>query len=191
MKKLLALLLALVMILSLCACGDSSKDDDDEEEKPRTYKDAIDDYVEACYKGKTGKIKSLAPKEYWDWREEEYGETAQEVTQEYAETFERREESWREYYGDDYKVSYEVVDKEKLDEDTLELFADALEDEYDIEFSVTEGYEVELEMTIEGSEDEDSDEATFYVLKIDGDWYVIDGYYDGYDSVDYAYFNVP
>ena len=75
MRKLFALLLALAMVVSLCACSNSKKDKDDKE---RTYKDAVDDFMSAQYKGKTNLIKSLAPKEYWDWREEEYGETAKE-----------------------------------------------------------------------------------------------------------------
>ena len=118
-------------------------------------------------------------------------------------------------YGKNVKFSYEIEDKEKLDEDDLEDYQDAyqqlgdlgvdvvkmasdhaedIEDytdgdvkEKDVEeiadhvkafakelkdVKITDGYEVDLTVKIEGKDDEDEADLTIAVLKMDGKWVI-------------------
>ena len=50
---------------------------------------------------------------------------------------------------------------------------DNIKSTYDIpKKDVTDAVEMEVEMTIKGDDDKDSDDITLYAVKIDGDWYI-------------------
>ena len=84
-------------------------------------------------------------------------------------------------YGDDVEISYKVTDKEKISKSKLKKnykslakkYAEAT-DEKTSDFYPTEGYELEIEFTIKGDDDEDTEETTVKVGKIDGDWVFLD-----------------
>lgn len=62
-------------------------------------------------------------------------------------------------YGEDYKISYKVVEKERMDKSqTLGL--------------VDDGYKLKLEFTIVGSKKEATVTKNVTVLKSDGNWYL-------------------
>lgn len=79
----------------------------------------------------------------------------------------------KEDFGSGIKIDFDVTDKEKIDKDDLEdletLLAFVMED-----IKISKGYEVELEVTVEGKDDEDTFDAEATVLKVDGDWIVMD-----------------
>lgn len=83
-------------------------------------------------------------------------------------------------YGE-YSFKVEVTDKEQLTNGDLkelrEDFAEALEDTT-IDFidpeKIEEGYEIEVTITIEGEEQEESDSQDIVVVNYDGDWVVLD-----------------
>ncbi len=77
----------------------------------------------------------------------------------------------KEDFGSSLSISFDVVDKEKIDKDDLEDLEDGLDLIYD-GIKVSKGYEVELEITVEGKDDEDTFDAVGTVLKVDGDWIV-------------------
>ncbi|MBQ5810066.1 MAG: zinc ribbon domain-containing protein [Clostridia bacterium] len=137
---------------------------------------AIKNLLDVQYKGKTNKIESLAPKAYWDWLEDEQDMTVEDIIEEYEDndTYEEMMEYLEEEYGDNVKISYKITEKEKLSKKKLEKIADGLKENYDIaKKSVKAAYEIEVEMTVKGSEDKDDDDAKFYVAKIDGKWYPV------------------
>ena len=101
--------------------------------------------------------------------------------------------SLKEEYGSDLKISVSVEDKEKIDKDDLKDYEEFLQENWDKKsLEVTKGYEVEVEVTIKGDDDKDSDTSDFVVLKIDGDWcicefsldYVQDALDDVQDALD-------
>lgn len=77
-------------------------------------------------------------------------------------------------YGDDYKVSYKITDKKKIDKDDLKDIEDEeneMLESLDIDkIEIKDGYELEVELKVKGSEDEDEDELEISVYKVDGRW---------------------
>lgn len=87
----------------------------------------------------------------------------------------KRLENFEEEYGSKIKISYKVLDKEKLDKDDLEDIQDELEDEYDEDdVKVSTGYEVAVKITVKGSDDKESYYTSFYICKVNGKWCMVD-----------------
>lgn len=137
-----------------------------------------------------------------------------------TETFEDLFDDAADTFGDDYKLSFEIRDAERLDdrdikdiedayeelfdvidhnidyedEDIYEDLADELEDSADISlsssqvrklqsavesfmkrlenFKVQDAYEVKVRLVIEGEDDSAKETITFYVIKVNGDWFI-------------------
>lgn len=167
MKKIVCLALALLMVLGLAACGGGGGG-----RKASSYEAAIDAYFN-YHTGKATKksIENMAPAEYWENGEE----SVDEIWDEYEGRFEDYMEELEDYYGKNVKHSYKIKGKEKVSKSELEEFAEYLEEAYDIDpDSVTQGYDVEMEVTIKGSEEKDVNEVTVSVVKIGDAWYVTD-----------------
>lgn len=80
-----------------------------------------------------------------------------------------------EEYGNDIKISVKFDDKEKLDEDELKDYEKALEVAWDKKnLEVTKGYTVEGITKIKGDDDKGEEDFEFVVLKVDGDWCMVD-----------------
>ena len=142
----------------------------------------IDNMIAVTFKGKVEKIKDMAPAEYWEWYEDEYDMDIDDIIEEAEDEFDDMMDYYEEEYGDNVRVSYKVKDKKKLSDKKLEGIAEALADRYDLdEDKFTEAYELEIEMTIKGSEDDDEDDAEFSVIKYKGKWYGITWYKSGSD----------
>lgn len=140
----------------------------------------IDTMIAIGYKGQVEKIKDLAPAEYWEYMEDEYGMDVDEVIEEAEEALEDTLESLEDEYGENVRVSYKVTKKKKLSDKKLEGIAEALADTYDLdEDKFTEAYELDVEMTIKGSEDDDENEDELTVIKYKGKWYIINWYKSG------------
>ncbi len=151
------------------------------------YEKAVDKYVAVMYEGEYSDIKDLAPDAYWEYMEEKYDDfDLEEGIEEMEEEYEERLERYEEDYGDNVKFSYEITEEDEIDEDDLKDIAKKLKERYDIDKDdVTEGYEVEFTVTIEGDDDsvdhdfeaydyEDDDRYSYYAaVKIDGSWYLI------------------
>lgn len=140
----------------------------------------IDTLIDVTFEGKVSKIKNLAPAEYWDYLEEEYDVEIDEIIEEAEDEFDDMMDELEDQYGKNIRVTYKVVDKKKLSDKKLEGIAEALADEYGLdEDKFTEAYDLEVEMTIKGSEDDDEDESEITVIKYKGKWYAITWYKSG------------
>lgn len=138
------------------------------------YKAPLNNLIDITYKAKFNKLEKMAPKEYWDWYEEKYDTTVDELIEEANENKDDYLELLEKKYGDNIKVTSKVTDKNELSKKKLEKIAEALNEKYDIkESSVKKAYEVEYELTIKGSEDEDEEEGEITVVKIGMNWYAI------------------
>lgn len=115
MKKTLCLLILTVFLsISLCACN-----------KP-AYSKPIEAAIQMTYYGNEEFIKYAAPQEYFEWYEKEYDRKF-EI---YCDDWEN--DQWLKMFGNDYKVTYEITNEEKVDRDTLDTIKEYLEDEYSI-----------------------------------------------------------
>lgn len=81
-------------------------------------------------------------------------------------------ESFEDEVGKNVKISYKVLDKEKIDKDDLEDLQDSLEDEYGSKKTkITKGYKLTIKITIKGKDDSDtSPSMDINVYKIGGKW---------------------
>ena len=138
------------------------------------YKAPLNNLIDISYKAKFNKIEKMAPKEYWDWYEEKFDKSVDEVIEERNDKKDEYLEQLEKMYGEKVKVKSKITDKDKLDKDDLKKIAEALEDQYDIKAkSVKAGYEIEYELTIEGSDEEDEIEDKITVIRIGMKWYAV------------------
>lgn len=73
-------------------------------------------------------------------------------------------------YGKNIKLSYKITDKTRIkDKDELER----IENKYGLEDTPKAAYEVEVELTIKGSKDKDTEDMDLVVAKIGGKWYIV------------------
>ena len=136
---------------------------------------AIDTYFDAMVRGKYNKIEKLAPKDYWEYVEDEYDFDVDELVENLKdnEFLEERVDSLKDEYGKNYKVKIEYLDKIKADDDELDSIKDTLKERYDIsKKDVKAAYSVALKATIKGSEEKDAEFDTMTVVKVGSKWYV-------------------
>ena len=137
------------------------------------YKKSIDTYIKALTTGDSDLIEALAPEEYWDYMAEKSGSSTKKIISSVADTFDQIIDMAERAYGDNFKITYKIEDKDSLSKGQLNDIRDTVNSTYDIaNKSVTEGYELDLELTFKGKDDERSEDATVYVVKIDGKWYL-------------------
>jgi len=134
------------------------------------YKKAVKN-LEKLYNGNGKVIEKMAPKDYWD----EYDIDVDEMIEEYEDSYDEMVEYLEEKYGKNVKFKIKITDKEKMDSDDVKDLAKVLADKYDFikKKDVKKAYELELEMTIKGKDDEDSNDEDVIAVKIKGNWYLI------------------
>lgn len=141
------------------------------------WKAAYNNYIDVTIKGKFDKVEKLAPKEYWEFVEDEQDKDIDDIKDTLEENYDDTMDMLEEEYGDNISVSFKAEKEKKLKDKKVEKIAEALEEAYDIdEKSVTEVIEVKGEMTIKGSDDDDDEDAEFTFAKIGGTWYMINYY---------------
>lgn len=148
-----------------------------------TYKGAVKNYFSCMNYGDASKLEDLAPEAYWDYLEDAYNRDFDDYQESWEENWNDNREYLEEEYGEDYEIKYEIKSKSEVSKTKLKKIAKSLKDSYDIKASeVTKGYRLKLEITIAGSEDDDDENSTIYVLKIDGKWYLanVSEYGDSY-----------
>lgn len=167
----LAAVVVVVIVLSLALGGGPEK--------------ALDNWM-ALYSGDVSKIEDMFPEEYWNYvaREEEMSRF--ELMAELRENLIELREDMKDEFGSNYRVSYEILDKEDVDKVTLQKISVALA-RYGIKSSaVKEACNMQVLLSIQGSgvirgsDDSNMNVASISAVKIDSDWYLIRYYeYDG------------
>ena len=170
MKKLFCLLLAFVMLLSFAACEKDDKDEKEKKEKTPSYEQPVKDMIDIQVGKATEKqIKRMYPEEVLEMWEED----ADELWEEYEDEKEYIVEEYEDQYGKNFKITYKITDKEELKGGNLDELADELNYQFDIDMDdVEEAYELEIEFTLKGNDDEDEYEKTVTVYKLRGQWYL-------------------
>lgn len=151
------------------------------------YKSALNNYV-AVMNGNAKKIEKLMPKEYWEYMEEENDQELDDIIDDFDDEYEDLVENWEDEYGKNLKVSYEIEESEKMDKDDVEDMAEALEEKYSFidEKDVKQAYEVEIELTVKGKKDDNSQDMDVLCVKIGSGWYLVSKYGKG-DSAYYSF----
>ena len=76
-------------------------------------------------------------------------------------------------YGKNIKISYKIIDTEKIKKDDLEKVKEKVSKYYDKDVKISEGYKVTVKSTIKGKDDSETDTDDMKVYKIDGKWYIL------------------
>ena len=118
------------------------------------YKEPVKRFV-ALLEGDSSVLADMGPEEYWEYVEDETNMDIDEIVDFFDDDYEERLEEWEEEYGENIVISYEILDEKELSESKLDNIRDGLE----------------VDMIIEGDDDDESEEMDMYVAKIDGEWY--------------------
>ena len=100
------------------------------------------------------------------------GDDYDSVSEYYEEQMEDALDALEDEYGSNIKISYDVIKKKEIKESDLEDLEDEISDYYDEDVKVTKGYQLKVELTIKGKEDDDTETDWINVYKIDGDWVI-------------------
>lgn len=195
MKKLLCLLLALVMVLSFAACASDSDDDGESKRskksketteggtaKSGSYEDAIE-LVLKLYTADLSKsdFEKMLPADVWTYLEDEEGVTVDDCYDQVAGDMDGQYEYMEEMYGKNFKVTFEVVNKEKASEEDVADFLETMEDMYGLDADdFGDAYEIQFSATVSGSEGEDTQEMEMGFVEYKGNWYAADALLEGF-----------
>lgn len=111
-----------------------------------------------------------------DLSEKLYGADYDEYCEKMGEQF---QEELEDRYGKNVKVSYKIINKEKLEKDELEDAQDQLDKNLDgikIDYKpkVKEGYKVKVKISYKGDDNKATDTQSVCVFKVNNDW-IIEG----------------
>ena len=100
--------------------------------------------------------------------------TNKEQKEGYEEIAKAQYKYWEEEYGKKLKISYKIVDEEKMDKDDLKDLEKTLEELWDEKsLDVSKAYELDVEVKVKGKDDDDVLEGEFVVAKVEGDWCIV------------------
>lgn len=139
----------------------------------KSYEDAIEAYFKA-EQGDVDAMLSLFPEEYIEKISKTYETMYNSSFQEYMEKSVQEEiESYKNRYGDDFHIEYEIVETEDLSESELSSMQSSLSLYASMDVTIANGKEVKVKATYTGSKD--TYERTRYidVYQIDGKWYTL------------------
>ena len=138
----------------------------------RSYKAAVEQYVDIQYTGNMGELVDLVPDEVWDHLLARDGYDEEDLDVMLAETTELAQdqlEDYDEHFGADWEVSYQILSAEDVDAEEL---ADLQERYEALGVDVSKAKTVEVEVTIQGSKSETSDTMDISLMKSGRSWYL-------------------
>lgn len=159
LKKFISILLVLMFLVIACTGCSLTKDEkEDEEDKKESYSKVVDNY----FKGMEKADAEMYLKAYPDfiYSDEDIDD----------DDMEDMLEMFEDEYGENIKISYEITDETEIEKEDLENVEKYVLERYDEEVKISGGYEVEVEATIKGDDDEDTDTNDMYIYKVDGEW---------------------
>ena len=138
----------------------------------RSYKATVEKFVDAQFDADAEAIFELIPKEMIDyiWEEEGYNDDEfDEFIKEGNEALQNQLDYIERYLGEDWDVTYTILNTEDVTGDDL----DDLKDDYeDIDIKVSAAKVVEIELTVKAGETETSNSLDVSVIKVGRSWYL-------------------
>ncbi len=131
------------------------------------YETPIKYICEGMQKGSYKTMKKAFPEYITDQLDRYFGDDAEDTMDELVE-------SLKDEYGKGVKITYKIIDKDKLDKDDIEELEDEVKYRYNKKVKIKEAYELEVKMKVKGSEGSDEDEMDVTVIKVGSKWYLYD-----------------
>ncbi|MGM9648012.1 MAG: zinc ribbon domain-containing protein [Eubacteriales bacterium] len=150
-----ALLIALIILLVSLLGGQS-------------VEDVIELYFDASCKADVGAALECMPDKQVEYMANYYGNMS-DLRDEMKESLEDELDSAVKKYGDFKRYKYKIVDQDEFDLDDVSAMLKL------VGIKAEEAVEVEIDYTIYFEDDEVEDTITLVLIKIDGDWYLLEG----------------
>ena len=138
----------------------------------RSYKATVDKFIDAQFEGDLEAIFELVPDELIDYVMEEEGydrDEFDEFLEEGQEELQEQLDVIKAFFGDDWEVSYEILEAEDVTGDDLK---DLKEDYEDIDLKIKAAKTVEIELTFKAGEIETSESLEISLIKVGRSWYL-------------------
>lgn len=137
---------------------------------------AVKTYVNVCLKGDFDDLEDMAPEAVWEYIDDEYGADVDDCVKVGEEKYKDSLDEMEDEYGQDISISYEIIEIDEVSKTELKLLQASLKADFGIPVKdITAASEVEIEYTIAGDDDEETDDTKIIVVEIDGDWYPVSG----------------
>lgn len=189
-KRILALLLALCMIFALSAC-DGNSDDNDEDANVNnaieSCKSIVEDFYDALRSGTGEDVYEASNVEAFfdllieegEWDDDDFEGTVENIIDYYDDYCDDGRDKCKDEFGDDWSYEMEITESKELKVKDFNTYEELIEDYYDIEVDIEEGYIVTYKYTFEGEDGDYSSSGEFDVLKINGEWIIGSSLYWG------------
>lgn len=116
----------------------------------------------------------MAPPEYWTYYMETYDKTEDDVIQSFSEGCQNTMSEWKETYGDDVKISYQIEGMSEQGDSGLAEWNTNMEDMLGNDGAdITQAVTLEVKRTFQSSNDSGSDVVYPTLGKIGEKWYII------------------
>ena len=138
----------------------------------KSYKTVIKQFIDATFEADAKTMMELIPKGMVEYALEEEGyekDELDEMLDEIEEELQDSIDAMDSYMGEDWKVSYDILDTDDVTGDDLDEVKDTYK-EYDVKVSAAKN--VEIELKIEWGEEEKSTTTKLSVIKVGRSWYL-------------------
>lgn len=137
------------------------------------WEKALAKTMDVALEGKGKTLVDLAPDSYWEWSEEEWSISKDDIKSDGSKYAEEIAEQSQEIYGEKIKVKYEVVKEIKWTDEMVAQAGDALDERYEIDKNtVKAGYTVYMKGTVSGKNYATySESMAMDFVKIGSKWY--------------------
>lgn len=138
----------------------------------RSYKKTVDMFITATFEADAETIFELLPEKMIDYALEDEGyddDELDELIDEANEDLENQIRQIERYYGEDWKLSYEITNVEDVKDRTLRRLKNDYED---VGVKVSAAKTVEIEFTVKADETEISNSMEISVIKVGRSWYL-------------------
>ncbi len=183
---IIAVIVAAVLAITL---RDRDTDADKNEDKVKTeekvdseaYKDALEIVMECNVNFDTEHIEELLPDSVWEYLGEQEAKDKEELIDDWIEAFEEAKEQRDEY---PFIMEYAGLSSHEIFEDDIEDIRESLEYEYELDHDTVGDKAYVADVKLELFEDGESvyeETGEYYIINVDGEWYVIDDYYSFFE----------
>lgn len=133
------------------------------------YEEVVGKYIEYSFEGKTEQIFDLMPEEVVEAAAKEGGMTVSQMKAYFKQMGESTLISLNDAMGAGWTYSYVITGSEKIKGEDLE----AIKAEFEtVDLKVSKALEVDVEVTLTGSKQTQTEEMTVTVVKIGTKWYL-------------------
>lgn len=136
----------------------------------RSYKSLVKTYVDASMKGDAKKLVALLPEGRVQYMIDSWYDDEDEIIEDLQKDLDDSLDQVKDILGDDYRVSYNVLDERDYEESEFAEFKEDYLNDYNTKISAAKELTVELVVSSKGRES--SKNVTFTAVKIGRSWYI-------------------